>query len=285
VTKRFDLTDDIDSVFANLSSFAAGGGGDGEESVNQALAETVGSMSWSSSRDVLKIVFLVGDYPPHMDYGNDVKYQATCRTAASRGIIINTVQCGGVAETTPVWREIARLSEGSYVALAQSGNMQAVATPYDEEIAKVSAAISSTLLAYGDRESREIAMEKAAKAEAAPASVAADRATFNLMSGGKAIQGYGDLLADVAAGTVKISEVKTDELPPAMQSMTPAERSAYVAAQQAVRDELNKKLADLVQKRDVFTQEELKRLAAAGGGDSFDQKVVEIIAAEAARAR
>src|SRR5512137_2135587 len=37
VTKRFDLTDDIDMVFRNLQSFQAGGGGDAPESVNQAL--------------------------------------------------------------------------------------------------------------------------------------------------------------------------------------------------------------------------------------------------------
>ena len=45
VTKRFDLTDDIDAVFRNLQSFAADGGGDDPESVNQALHEAVTDFS------------------------------------------------------------------------------------------------------------------------------------------------------------------------------------------------------------------------------------------------
>ena len=49
------------------------------ESVNQALHEAVTGLSWSADRNVLKIIFLVGDYPPHMDYANDVKYPVTCR--------------------------------------------------------------------------------------------------------------------------------------------------------------------------------------------------------------
>ena len=55
VTKRFDLTADIDTVFENLQSLAADGGGDDPESVNQALDEAVNRLSWSADRSVLKI--------------------------------------------------------------------------------------------------------------------------------------------------------------------------------------------------------------------------------------
>jgi Mg-chelatase subunit ChlD len=72
ITKSFDLTDDIDSVYTNLRSFSAGGGGDGPESVNQALTDAVHKLHWSQGDGVLRVIFLVGDYPPHMDYANDV---------------------------------------------------------------------------------------------------------------------------------------------------------------------------------------------------------------------
>ena len=39
-----------------------------------------------------------------------------------------------MAETTPIWKEIAKLSEGSYVAIAQTGNVTVVATPMDEKL-------------------------------------------------------------------------------------------------------------------------------------------------------
>ena len=66
VTRFHDLTADIDAVFGHLQSFRADGGGDDEESVNQALHEAVHRVRWTPDGDVLKVVFLVGDYPPHM---------------------------------------------------------------------------------------------------------------------------------------------------------------------------------------------------------------------------
>jgi hypothetical protein len=41
VTRVVDLTADLDSVYAALMQFEAGGGGDGPESVNQALADAL----------------------------------------------------------------------------------------------------------------------------------------------------------------------------------------------------------------------------------------------------
>ncbi|MGA2480436.1 MAG: vWA domain-containing protein [Spirochaetia bacterium] len=285
VTKRFDLTDDIDTVFRNLQSFQADGGGDDPESVNQALHEAVTDLSWSADRKVLKIVFLVGDYPPHMDYADDVKYPVTCREAARREIIIDTVQCGDVEETRSVWQDIARRAEGSYVALAQSGNMVAVTTPYDDEIARASAEIGGTLLPYGERERQEEARSKVSSAASAPASVAADRAAFNLATGGKAIQGSGDLVADIVEGKVDMKKLKKDELPPEMQKMSESERTAYVGQQKQKREALNLKLTDLAKKRAAYVAKEEKRLAAAGGGDSFDAKVTEMITEQAARVK
>src|ERR1041385_4637287 len=64
VVKSFDLTNDIDAVYANLRGFVAAGGGDTPASVNEALDEAVRKMSWSAERSVLKIIFLVGDARP-----------------------------------------------------------------------------------------------------------------------------------------------------------------------------------------------------------------------------
>src|SRR5205809_408921 len=108
VVKSFPMTDDIDAIYAHLRGFAAGGGGDTPESVNEALAEAIEKMSWSQDRSVLKIIFLVGDAPPHMDYADGPKYPELCRAAAKKDLIINTVQCGSMAATTPIWKEIAK---------------------------------------------------------------------------------------------------------------------------------------------------------------------------------
>jgi Mg-chelatase subunit ChlD len=279
VTRVFELTDDIDAIYQHLRAFQAGGGGDGPESVNQALHEAVTRMSWSDDRDVLKIIFLVGDAPPHMDYQDDVKYSDVCQAAMKRELIINTVQCGSMAETTPIWQDIARLSEGAFVAIGQSGDMVAVATPVDAELVALNSEIGQTLVAWGTREERDFVASKQAAAEAAAPAACSDRLAFNAASG-KIVQGRGDLIDDIAAGRCKLEDVKADELPEAMRSMTIEQRQAYVTEQAAKRAEIQKKINELLAKRQAFIEAALKKHK-----DSFDQKVAETIRSQAERKR
>ena len=175
VTQAFDLTDDVDEVYGKLMKFQAQGGGDTPESVNQALHEAVTKIGWDKSKKVLKLVFLVGDAPPHMDYQDDVKYPAVCKQAVKKDLIINTVQCGGMASTTPIWKEIAKLAEGDYVAIAQTGGVAAISTPVDAEIAKLNRELGVTVVAYGDARGRATVARKLALAADADDEVAADR--------------------------------------------------------------------------------------------------------------
>src|SRR6476646_7479879 len=68
ITKLTALTDDLDAVYSQIKEYKAEGGGDTPESVNQALNEAVTRFKWSEDKETLRIVFLVGDAPPHMDY-------------------------------------------------------------------------------------------------------------------------------------------------------------------------------------------------------------------------
>lgn len=285
VTRSFDLTDDIDTVFKNLQSFQAAGGGDTPESVNQALREAVSGMKWSDGKDATRIIFLVGDCPPHMDYKDDIKYSATCSKAASSNIIINTVQCGSQGETTPIWKEIAKLAEGSYIALAQTGGMVAIASPHDAEIAKLSKELGATTIAYGSAAQQSSVRSKNAAAESAAPSVAAARASYNTKDGGKAIQGRGDLLVDVAEGKVDLKTVKNDELPPELKKLSEAERMTYIENRKNKRDELNQQITELVRKRGDYIEQERARLAKEGKGDAFDLKVEQAIREQSGRNR
>jgi Mg-chelatase subunit ChlD len=282
VTKHFDLTNDIDAVYANLQGFRAGGGGDMPESVNQALHEAVTQVSWSASRDVLKIIFLVGDCPPHMDYKDDVKYPDVCQQAAKRDLIINTVQCGNTPQTTPVWQEIAKLAEGSYAAIAQSGGMVAVSTPMDAELSTLNRKLGSTLVAYGAEPARRSVAAKQIAAEAAPASVVADRLYFNNKAG-VAVQGEGELLDSLNNGKVKLAEVKKDQLPADLQKLGESELKAAVDKKQKERAGLQAQIAKLGKEREDYLAKERQRLATASKTDSFDEKVAETIRAQAAR--
>lgn len=282
IVKSFDLTNDIDAVYANLRSFAAGGGGDTPESVNEAMNEAVTKMSWSTDRSVLKIIFLVGDAPPHMDYANAPKYPDICQAAVKRDLIINTVQCGTMGETTPVWKEIAKLSEGSYAAIAQEGGMVAISTPMDTELAELNRKIGTTLVAYGSLGMRREVAAKQVASEAAPATVVADRLSFNTKSG-KAVQGEGELLDTLASGKLKLADVKKEELPTEWQKLDDTQLTAEVAKKQKEREALQARIVKLNQQRDEYLAAERKKLAASAKADGFDEQVAATIRSQAAK--
>ncbi|HBD07758.1 MAG TPA: VWA domain-containing protein [Syntrophobacteraceae bacterium] len=284
ITKVYDLTDDIDAIYGHLREFKAGGGGDEPESVNQALFEAVNKMSWNPSRAVLKIIFLVGDAPPHMDYKNDVKYQETCQNAVKKDLIINTVQCGISTRTTPVWQEIAKLAEGSYVQIGQTGDMVAVATPYDKDLAEVHRDLEATVVPYGSAETRTKVREKVAVGAAAPAPAAADRAAYMARGGkGKVVTGEGELLDALESGRVNLKDLKEEQLPEELKKLTSEQREALIKEKQAKRKELQTKAADLVKQRDAYLDAERRKQADAGKKDAFDAKVGDMIREQAKR--
>jgi len=282
VVKSFQLTDDIDSIYAHLRDFKAEGGGDEPESVNEALSEAIEKMPWSQDRKVLKIIFLVGDAPPHMDYADGLKHPELCRIAARKDLIINTVQCGSIVATTPIWKEIAKSSEGSYAAIAQSGGVAVIATPMDDELAKLNKKIGETLIPYGDADVQREVAAKQAFAERAPASAAADRLSYNAKTK-KGVQGRGELLDALSSNEVKLESIDKKDLPAGFQKLTKEEIEGRIAKTRAKRDSLQNEVQELAKKRDAYVQAENKRLAEAGKGDGFDEKVAETIHQQAER--
>jgi Mg-chelatase subunit ChlD len=282
VTRTTDLTEDIDAVYAHLQAFSAGGGGDNPESVNQALHEAVARMSWSGGNDVYKVVFLVGDAPPHMDYDNDVKYAETVDLARAKGIAINTIQCGTQSDTAQIWREIARRGSGQFVSIRQNGAMVALETPMDEDLARLNAEIAGTVLAYGDADDRAEVERKVAASKAAAPAVTASRLGYLSKSGGRVNSGRRDLVDAVKEGSVEADTVAEDALPSEMQAMNAAERRGYVQAKIEERGKIQARIDELSRKRDAYLRAETERLAAEGRGDGFDQQVLKTIRQQAA---
>src|SRR3989440_1207252 len=282
VVRSFNLTDDIDAIYGHLREFKADGGGDTPESVNEALDEAIHKISWSDDKKVLKIIFLVGDAPPHMDYPNSPKYPDLCREAAKKDLIINTIQCGEMAETKPIWQEIAKLSEGSYVGISQSGNVAVISTPMDKELSRLNERIGATLIPYGDSKLQAEVHAKYAAAKSAPVSAMADRLTYNSKTG-KAVQGRGELVDALNDKTLKLEEIDQKQLPTELQKLDRDELQKRIAKAREERADLQKQIVEASKKREAYIQSENKRLAAEGKGDAFDQKVTETLHAQAAK--
>ncbi len=282
VTRRFDLTDDIDAIYAKLRGFQAQGGGDTPESVNQALHEAVNDLSWSTGEGVYRVIFLVGDAPPHMDYAQDVPYAETARLAKQRGIMLNTVQCGAQPNTTPVWREIASIGLGQFAAIAQDGGMVALATPMDDELARLNRALASTVVSYGSADDRMAMEEKVKNSVEADAPAAASRLSYLAKSGKRAISGMSDLV-DAFKDGLELEAVAPEALPAPMRAMSPAEQGAFVQQKLEERERIQEEIDALAGKRDAWVRAETERQRAAGRVEGFDAKVFEAVKEQAAK--
>ena len=286
VTKVVDLSTDLDSVYAALMDFEANGGGDTPESVNAALYDAVHNMSWSQEDQAYQVIFLVGDAPPHMDY-NEVRYPEIVASALDKGIVINTIQCGEIPMTVEPWTQIASLSHGEFFQVEQAGGAVAFTTPYDREIAELSAKLDDTRLYYGTEEEKEKMRGKVAATdklhEGASFASRARRGAFNVTVSGRAnLLGDNELVAAIVGGTVDLDELDEDALPEALKPMAPAEQEAFVFELAEKRAGLQRQIQDLSLDRDGYLA---KKVEEAGGMESsLDKKLYDAVKDQAGEA-
>jgi len=284
-TRVFDLSEDLDSMYASLMDFRAQGGGDGPESVNQALYDAIHKISWSTDNNVYKVAFLVGDAPPHMDYHNDVKYPVTLAVASKKGIVVNAIQSGQHQHTRPAWQEIASLGQGEYFQVEDSGNAVAIATPFDEKLSNLAAELEDTRLYYGDAETK-VAQKAKLDANARlrkelSAQALARRDTFNATASGKAnLLGESELVDAITSGRVALDAIEEENLPASLQAMAPEEQMEVITEQAQRRDQLKQEIRKLSASRSNFIKE---KVAAEGGADdSLDEKIYGAVKDQAA---
>jgi len=289
VTKTFDLTTDIQGLYADLLKLRARGGGDWPESANEALFVGVTKMSWDPKPDTTRIIFLVGDAPPHMNYAQDMKYPEVMRLAKARGIKVNAVQAGSARDTERVWREIAQMGHGEYIAIPQDGGkLVVIETPYDREIIDLQSRINRTIVPYGSPAQQRSARDRVQQYSAAAPSVASDMAGYMAKQAARpgrsadALTGAGDLVGDVAAGRQSLSSVRDRDLPDDLRRMSASERQAHIERQARERRALNERLAELVQRRDRHIAEARSKQPRPAA-DSFDRAVERTLRAQIAR--
>lgn len=277
VTKIVDLSSDLDSVYAQLMDFTAGGGGDAPESVNQALHEAVTKMSWSQSTDAYKVIFVVGDAPAQMNYRDDIKYPVSIKLAKQKGIVVNTIQSGEDASTTRQWKQMAAISRGQFFNVGQNGSAVAMTTPFDKQLAGLSEDLDGTRLYYGKPELLEQKHNKivATKKMHAKASVAslARRATYNESASGKVNAiGENDLVEDITSGRTDLATISAEELPKSMQAMSPEEQQRLIVETKKKRQNLKNSIGNLAKKRDEYIKKEMEK--RGGAKDSLDDQLI-----------
>jgi len=265
VTRFYDLSDDLDTVFEHLSSFEAGGGGDTPEHVSKALYDAVYKTSWTADQSALKQIYLVGDAPPHTDYSDGYDYKKIAKRAHDLGIHINTIRCGGDSETAMVWNQIANTAAGEYASIDQSGGVRVAATPFDGEMQKLNAALVGTAIGYGSGRAEVARKVAAATTMSAPA--AADRAGYFGVKGG-AVGGGGDLVEEAAEGKLGKKDWAKRDVVDALGGLTGDDAEKFVQHKAAERAKIQARINGIAKQRQEWLNKNAK-----GKADAFDVQV------------
>lgn len=134
ITRTHDFTDDLGAFQQQLASVQAHGGGDTPEALNEALHEAVHRLSWR--QQAARIVVLVADAPPHLDYGGP-QYDRDMQAALAKGIKLFAVGASGLDPVGEyIYRQMAQYTAGRFVFLTyrdahQPGSGPGTQTPHD----------------------------------------------------------------------------------------------------------------------------------------------------------
>ena len=115
ITRTFDFDRDVQQFLHTIREVHADGGGDTPESVNEALHEAVRGPSWRSG-DAIRLVFMIADAPPHLDYPQDKDYAEEMIEAHRRGIKVFTIASSGLDDQGEyVFRQISQHTMGRFI--------------------------------------------------------------------------------------------------------------------------------------------------------------------------
>jgi len=254
VILQSDLTRDLDLISEKLFAMTTRGG---EEYVGRVVAHALDRLTWSRS-DAVRIVFVAGNESADQDPVKPFREQA--RAAAARTIVVNAIYCGGADDgDASGYRELAALGKGRFAHIDHDHGTVAIATPYDKELAELSAAINKTYVAYGlvakEARARQVAQDENAEAAGAPA--AAERASAK--AGKLYRNGAWDLVDKMGEEGFDLAKVAEADLPEELKKIEPEKRLAWLEAKKAERAKIQARILELSKLRDAHVKVEMDK--------------------------
>ena len=181
-----------------------------------------------------------------------------------------------------MWAEGAKLADGSYMSIDQDQVVQEIKAPQDAELARLSAELNKTYVAYGTAKQQQQAAERqvAQDSNAAGLSLAnaaqraATKASHNYRN-----EGW-DLCDACKAGKVKIEDLSEDQLPESLRKMTIPERKKYIQDMTNRRAGIQDKIKQLSESRNKFVAAERKKLAEQSD-NTLDVAIIDAVRKQA----
>ncbi|HEY0479255.1 MAG TPA: vWA domain-containing protein [Kofleriaceae bacterium] len=121
VTRTYPFSSDLGAFARSVAELSAGGGGDIPEDMQAGLTAALDRLQWRPDATARMIV-VVADAPPHLDYQDERDYADAARRAAARGIKMFTVSASGMDDTGQVvMRQMAQFTGASNLFVLRGG--------------------------------------------------------------------------------------------------------------------------------------------------------------------
>jgi len=269
------LTTDLDNISEKLFALRTNGG---SEYCGWVIKEATEKLTWSESPDDLKVIFIAGNEP--FTQGPQ-DYRQTCKAAVAKGILVNTIHCGGEQEGIDGhWKDGGVLADGRYLNIDHNRQIVHVAAPQDKEIADLGMRLNNTYVPYGHEgqmaQERQVAQDSNAS-HASPQAVVQrtlTKSSHNYMNAGW------DLVDAVRAKSVDVGKIKDEDLPKDMRGMSPEQKLNYVNVRAKERAELQARVQQLNEQRTKYIVAET---AKQQGGQTLGSAVKQAIREQAGK--
>lgn len=237
-----DLTTDLDAIYQQLFALRTNGG---DEYVARALQTATTRFAWSSEPGTRRMFIVAGNESADQD--PKVSLKQAMLDAQALGIQVNSIYCGSESNReSTLWRALAIDGHGKYAAIDHNADV-AVATPVDNQLAALSAALNNTYVAYGARGAGRASNQAAQDKNAATLGATAAAARAVAKSSALYKNAEWDLVD--AAKDGKLSQINEGDLPEELRKLSPTERTAFLQKKAAEREELNRKISELSSQR------------------------------------
>lgn len=217
VTRPVELSRNVNAFYEQIQALSADGGGDEPEDVAAALTWAIDKMNWDSSREVAKLVFLIGDAGPH-HYANEASMKTLAARAKEKRIKITAIGCSGLmGDAEQEFRTLALNSGGRFDVLTY----RQVVAQRDGSKKTVLTRGGETVVAEGELDEREWkagADKVVAKGKAERVSAGSGFGTSAVTGGG----GLGGMPGRMAYGTRASAPAAP---PPAVAPVTAGENN------------------------------------------------------------
>jgi hypothetical protein len=260
------FTTDLDKVSEELFKLKTNGG---NEYCGAVIEDATLNLAWTESNEDLKLVYIAGNEPFNQ---GGVDYKKACREAIKKGIIINTIYCGGESEgVNSFWKDGALLADGEFITINMNEQTVYIETPFDSTLLRLNNELNATYIFYGSE--GEIAAENQVKQDDNAKGYSG--ANFAERTVTKANTAYynasWDLVDKSKEKDFDLKKIAIKELPAIMQDMDENEKLTYITTQATKRDTIKNEINALNVQRQNYIDEKKKEMGAT---NSLDKAVI-----------